>query len=163
MLKSLLILLLITLSTSKLHQVVSLFRHGARYHLNTLYDGNSTYNIWGELTPVGMRQHQTLGKTLNKEYIQNLKFLPVSFDKKQVEVYSTDFNRTIQSAMSQLYGLYPPGNGPKLQTVQTKYHLPPFTNQTDIDEQKFAFPQGHQHIMIKYDPTMMLENCPKYN
>jgi hypothetical protein len=79
-----------------------------------------------------MRQHQTLGKTLNKEYIQNLKFLSEKFDKSQVEVFSTGYNRTISSALSQLYGLYPPGNGPKLQYVQRKYHLPPFTNQTDI-------------------------------
>lgn len=114
MIKSILIILLITLSESKLYQVVSLFRHGARYHLNALYDGNSTYDVWGELTPVGMRQHQTLGKTLNKEYVQNLKFLSEKFNKKEVEVYSTGFNRTIQSAMSQLYGLYPPGNGPRL-------------------------------------------------
>lgn len=75
MIKSILIVLLITLSASKLYQVTSLFRHGARYHLNALYDGNSTHNVWGELTAVGMRQHQTLGKTLNREYIQKLKFL----------------------------------------------------------------------------------------
>ena len=58
--------------------------------------------------------------------------------------------------MSQLYGLYPPGNGPKLQYVQRKYHLPPFTNQTDLDEQNFAFPEGHQHIMINFDSNLML-------
>jgi hypothetical protein len=75
MIKLLLISLLLTLSVTKLYQVASLFRHGARYHLNALYDGNSTFEQWGELTPVGMRQHQNLGKTLNKEYIQNLKFL----------------------------------------------------------------------------------------
>lgn len=82
MIKSILIILLITLSASKLYQVTSLFRHGARYHLNALYDGNSTHSVWGELTAVGMRQHQTLGKTLNREYIQNLKFLSEKFNKK---------------------------------------------------------------------------------
>ncbi len=61
-----LLLFLIVFSSGKLYQVVSLFRHGARTHLNSLYDGNSTHDIWGELTPVGMRQHQNLGKTLNK-------------------------------------------------------------------------------------------------
>lgn len=29
-------------------------------------------------------------------------------------MYSTDVNRTIISGLSQLYGIYPPGNGPKL-------------------------------------------------
>lgn len=113
-LKPMLFILLIIFSTSKLYQVVSLFRHGARYHLTDLYDGNSTRDMWEELTPVGMRQHQTLGKILNREYIQNLKFLSEKFNKKEIEVYSTGFNRTIQSALSQLYGLYPPGNGPRL-------------------------------------------------
>lgn len=82
--KTILIVLLIVLSASKLYQVSSLFRHGARYHLNALYDGNSTHDIWGELTPVGMRQHQTLGKTLNKEYIQTLGFLGSKFNKKEI-------------------------------------------------------------------------------
>lgn len=35
-------LLLILSIESKLHQVVSMFRHGARYHLNGYYDGNAT-------------------------------------------------------------------------------------------------------------------------
>ena len=52
-----LILLIITLVESKLYQVVYVFRHGARYHLNPYYDGNSTYDVWSEITPVGMRQH----------------------------------------------------------------------------------------------------------
>jgi len=47
MIKTILIVFLIALSSAKLYQVVSLFRHGARYHLNALYDGNSTYDMWG--------------------------------------------------------------------------------------------------------------------
>ena len=66
MIKVFLIAILLTIAASKLYQVTSLFRHGARYHLNPLDDGNSTLDMWGELSPVGMRQHQTLGKTLNK-------------------------------------------------------------------------------------------------
>ena len=66
MLKLIFLSILLILSSSKLYQVVSLFRHGARNHLNSLYDGNSTYDVWGEITPVGMRQHQNFGKILNK-------------------------------------------------------------------------------------------------
>lgn len=36
------ILLLVAVLEGKLHQVASLFRHGARYHINGYYDGNST-------------------------------------------------------------------------------------------------------------------------
>ena len=35
-------------------------------------------------------------------------------------------NRTYISALSQLYGLYPLGKGPKLPQVDKKYHLPPY-------------------------------------
>jgi hypothetical protein len=34
------IIVLVTISVSKLVQVVSFFRHGARYPLSSLYDGN---------------------------------------------------------------------------------------------------------------------------
>jgi broad specificity phosphatase PhoE len=54
---------------SKLYQVVSLTRHGARYHVNDFGDGNDTKPLWGELTSVGMRQHQKLGEMFRKEYI----------------------------------------------------------------------------------------------
>ena len=82
MIKSVILLFLLVLGSAKLYQVVSLFRHGARYHLNALYDGNSTHDVWGELSPVGMRQHQNLGKIINNEYVKNLKFLSEKFDKK---------------------------------------------------------------------------------
>jgi broad specificity phosphatase PhoE len=51
---------------AKLYQVVSLTRHGARYHVNAFGDGNDTKPLWGELTSVGMRQHQRLGQLLRK-------------------------------------------------------------------------------------------------
>ena len=47
MIKPLLIAVLVIASTSTLYQVASLFRHGARYHLNSLYDGNTTHDVWG--------------------------------------------------------------------------------------------------------------------
>jgi len=56
-LQVLFIVFALTLScNSKLYQVISLFRHGARYHVNSIYDGNSTISMKGELTSVGMRQ-----------------------------------------------------------------------------------------------------------
>lgn len=52
------ILTIITLTEMRLEQVVSLFRHGARYYTNDLYDANMTdRTLWRELTAVGMRQH----------------------------------------------------------------------------------------------------------
>lgn len=48
-----------------------------------------------------------------------------------MEIYSTQINRTMQSVLSQLYGLYPSETGPTLMLVDRKYYLPPYTNKTD--------------------------------
>lgn len=62
-LKLFIVFLFILSTTCELEQVVSFFR----YPLNSLYDGNhDTKHIWGELTSVGMRQHQTLGEILRQ-------------------------------------------------------------------------------------------------
>jgi hypothetical protein len=116
----------------KLEQVVSLFRHGARYHLNSYYDGNSTRDLWGELSAVGMRQHENFGKMLRKDYINRLGFLTDQYTDDSIEIISTDVNRTIESVRSQLYGLYPLGYGSKLDKVAKEYYIPPFSNSTDI-------------------------------
>lgn len=45
---SILILCLhVSVMECKLAQVVSMFRHGSRYVLNSLYDGNDTRYMWG--------------------------------------------------------------------------------------------------------------------
>lgn len=67
--------------------------------------------MWGELTAVGMRQHENLGRLLRNDYIDNLEFLSKDFQKGEIEVFTTDVNRTFESAISQLYGLYPLGTG----------------------------------------------------
>jgi hypothetical protein len=43
----LLSLCFIILTESKLYQSFLFFRHGARYHTNSIYDGNSTYSVRG--------------------------------------------------------------------------------------------------------------------
>lgn len=91
-----------------------MFRHGARYYLNKYYDWNTTN--WGELSAVGMRQHQKLGQMLKRDYIDR-HVMPDMFDEKQMQIYTTDLNRTFTSALSQLFGMYPLGKGPKLPKV----------------------------------------------
>jgi len=61
-----LFLALISLIGCKLYQVLSLTRHGSRYHVNDFGDGNETKALWGELTAVGMRQQQKLGQLFRK-------------------------------------------------------------------------------------------------
>jgi hypothetical protein len=53
----LILALTIFVSQPKLYQTFVFFRHGARYHTNDIYDGNSTFPMRSELTPIGMRMH----------------------------------------------------------------------------------------------------------
>jgi hypothetical protein len=69
LLKIILLFIAIFASESKLYQAFTFFRHGARYHTNQLYDANATYPMRSELTPIGMRMHQNLGKMFRKLYI----------------------------------------------------------------------------------------------
>ena len=109
-----------------------MFRHGARYYLNDYYDSNRTY--WGELSAGGMRQHQKFGEMLRRDYIDR-HFLSDNYNESEVQIYSTDRNRTLMSALSQLYGMYPLRKGPKLPNVDKKYHLPPYSSSVDSSEQ----------------------------
>ena len=132
MIKLVLVILSLVLIDSKVYQMVSLFRHGARYYLNPYYDWNHTF--WGQLSAVGMRQHQKLGQMLRRDYIDRHVISDI-YNQNEVQIYSTDRNRTFTSALSQLYGLFPLGNGPKLPQVDKKYHLPPYQYKTDASDQ----------------------------
>ena len=44
-------------SEPKLYHVVAVLSEGARYHVNSLYDGAEFKDKWGQITPVGFRQH----------------------------------------------------------------------------------------------------------
>ena len=91
----------------------TLIRHGDRTPTHFLksdpYDWKGGI---GELTPHGMRQEFDLGSKMRKRYVDELKLLSADYVNNSVYVRCTDFNRTIMSAESFLYGLYPLGSGP---------------------------------------------------
>ena len=85
------------------------FRHGPR---NPYTQINKTTWIdfigvqWkneGELSALGLRSHYLLGVATKKRY-EN--FLSKSFDTNEIIIISSDVNRTIMSAMSNLQGIY---------------------------------------------------------
>lgn len=142
--------------------VIEFARHGAR---EPIYDYfNSTpFDSKGELTPVGMRQHYLLGQTLRKLYVEKEELLSENYDSKEIYVYSTNYNRTILSAMSQLYGLYPLETGPIIEdSIEKKYLNPPFeTNNSDFNEycDKINNELGNSALFNKFQPIPVHVNA----
>ena len=87
-------LVLAIVAQAKLYQIVSMFRHGARYAIDDYYDARQC-PYPGELTSVGMHQHQRLGNLLKHDYIDQLGFLSSEYREEEIDVYSTDVNRTL--------------------------------------------------------------------
>ena len=109
--------------------VFEMFRHGARGPWMGLDKDSKDifgeyWNGSGELSEVGMRQHYLLGHRNRLKYSN---FISKSYDPQEIYVVSTDYNRTIMSAYSQLQGLYAAGSGPLLTDSQSKIGVPPVT------------------------------------
>ena len=125
-------------SEDKLVFVMTHFRHGARAPTG-LYEKYNDYvkERWtnpGELTGSGQRMHYLLGLRNRIRYVENFKFLSEKFDPHEILIYSSPFNRTINSVASQLQGLYPQSakKGEVLTDAQEKLAVP----QIDISAQE---------------------------
>ncbi|XP_043464721.1 prostatic acid phosphatase-like [Leptopilina heterotoma] len=87
-----------------------LFRHGDRTPVdpypNDPYRNESSWPVpFGQLTNLGRHQHLMLGRWLRNRYS---KLLPETYTYYDIFVRSTDVDRTLMSAESNLAGLYPP-------------------------------------------------------
>ncbi len=80
-------------NADKLLMIQELFRHGTRETLYTEYNGINYKNDFGELTPVGIRQHYMLGLKLREEYILGYNLISSSYNHSLIKVRSTDVNR----------------------------------------------------------------------
>jgi hypothetical protein len=106
-----------TLYASDKHLVfaIDIIRHGDR--TPEIVIPNSSY-LWkeglGELTALGMRQVFNLGADSRENYVEGDHLLSPSYQAGSIYIRSTDYNRTLMSAQSFLYGLYPLGTGPAL-------------------------------------------------
>ncbi|XP_050314999.1 prostatic acid phosphatase [Anthonomus grandis grandis] len=97
-------------STGDLDAVVVVFRHGDRTPIKpypTDPYGNRSYwsADWGMLTNLGKLRHYHLGQWFRQRYSD---FLPRIYSEKDIYVRSTDVDRTLMSAESNLAGLFPP-------------------------------------------------------
>jgi hypothetical protein len=136
-------------AADKLIFALDLIRHGDRTPAFNM--PKSTYK-WpqgmGELTPKGMEQEFNLGQSMRQRYITGYHLLPEHYDSSTLYVRSSDFNRTLMSAESFLFGLYPPGTGST--TLPGEFQpIPIHTLPKEIDN--LLIPNFNQ---AKYDEVM---------
>lgn len=133
-------------------------RHGARSQ-SSPKPANSTihFNAWdiyqGDHTQSGNRQHYLLGVKQRKTYVDS-GFLSPTYNPKEFVILSTDFNRTIMSAYSEVLGYYPLGTVANLDDKQKARALPPFkfdgrdevVNQMGTQPTKYGFQPIPIHV-----------------
>lgn len=90
-----------------------------------------------------MRQHFDLGHFLRTRYTG---FLSESYDRHEISVRSTDYDRTLMSAEANLAGLYPP-SGQQVFNPNLKWQPIPVHTVPQSEERLLSFPLG---------------DCPRY-
>ncbi|XP_010788240.1 lysosomal acid phosphatase [Notothenia coriiceps] len=128
--------------------VTVLFRHGDRspvkaYPTDPYQEGDWPQGF-GQLSQVGMKQHFELGQFLRNRYKG---FLNDSYDRNQIHVRSTDYDRTLMSAESNLAGLYPPA-GQQVFNPNMPWQPIPVHTVPKSEERLLNYP---------------LDDCPRYD
>ncbi|KAM6893498.1 lysosomal acid phosphatase-like [Xenentodon cancila] len=135
------------LSITRLSRRPLLFRHGDRSPIKSYPSNPNKEKDWpqgfGQLSQEGMRQHLNLGQFLRTRYKN---FLTESYDRNEIYVRSTDFDRTLMSAASTLAGLYPP-SGHQLFMPGLNWQPIPVHTVSRSEEKLLSYPS---------------QNCPLY-
>ncbi|XP_036439854.1 lysosomal acid phosphatase [Colossoma macropomum] len=133
---------------SQLKLVTVLYRHGDRSPVRAYPTDPYQESAWpqgfGQLTRDGMQQHFELGQFLRKRYVG---FLSEPYVRYEIAVRSTDYDRTLMSAESNLAGLYPP-NGSQVFHPGLNWQPIPIHTVPQDEEKLLSFP---------------LPNCPRYS
>nr|XP_033818301.1 testicular acid phosphatase homolog [Geotrypetes seraphini] len=128
--------------------VTVLFRHGDRAPIDTYPQDPHKERSWPnglqQLTQEGMQQQYELGQYLRRRYSH---FLSPSYQKQEIYVRSTDYDRTLMSAQVNLAGLYPPNSSqrwnPEIRWQPIPVHTVPVT----------------QDRLLKFP----IKDCPRYH
>jgi len=121
--KIFIILLALPLLHAELIQVIQLGRHGARSPNSFEFLHDQYPEAEGQLTSIGVVQQYFLGQEMRKRYVEDLKFLPETFDSDEVVIKSSWKNRTMRSAFAFVNGLYPQEEGNLLENEYAE-HFP---------------------------------------
>ncbi|CAD6992511.1 unnamed protein product [Ceratitis capitata] len=116
-----------------------LFRHGDRTPIEPYptdpWKNREYWPVgWGELTNIGKNQHYELGKWLRQRYNA---LLNETYSENEVYVRSTDVDRTLASALSNLAGLYPPA-GDQLWNKDIPWQPIPVHSMAEKDDKELA-------------------------
>ena len=164
MIKSILILLLIfriSWEDPNLKGIVLVARHGARNPYSPVYYYQAklpypNYN-YGDLLPMGMRQHYLIGKYLHDTYGD---FFGDKYKKDEILIRSTNSNRTIMSDNSLLLGLYPVNEEKlNLTKVDPSNLLPPW----EVNVSSNFIKQLNDSAVFKDIPIFMERNNDQDN
>jgi hypothetical protein len=98
---------LFALTQSKLVYLLEISRHGAKYPSKNITTTQDPPSLAGQLTGVGMRQHYLLGSYLYKDYVLGQELITGKLNPRQVEIITSSYQRSIDSAFSQANGLFP--------------------------------------------------------
>jgi hypothetical protein len=105
--------------------------------------------------------HYLLGLRNRIRYIDEKKFLNETFNPHEILIYSSPFNRTINSVSSQLQGLYPQSikKGEIIRDDQEPYARPQVNiNYTKIDEEKEKLGNNALPNSMIIAPVRMINN-----
>uniref|UniRef100_A0A8C4ZHD5 Lysosomal acid phosphatase n=1 Tax=Gadus morhua TaxID=8049 RepID=A0A8C4ZHD5_GADMO len=129
------------------HVTRLLFRHGDRSPVKAYPTDPYQESAWpqgfGQLSQEGMRQHYNLGQFLRGRYKG---FLNETYDRREVHVRSTDYDRTLMSAEANLAALYPP-SGQQVFNPDLKWQPIPVHTVPQDQETLLSFPT---------------DKCPRY-
>lgn len=144
--------------------VAELCRHGDRTPLTEFPSDALPVSKWpegvGQLTAIGIRAQFDLGSRLRARYVDT-GFLPSTFNVRDIYVRSTDVDRTLMSATSQIAGLYPPGTAAN-DDVRVRFGKDP------LHENEGGLPHLFQPVPVhtegrEYDQLLLLGNaCPRH-
>ena len=138
-------------SSRRILQVTVFARSGARANYKKIPGMNliSKYGKGG-LTGVGMRQQFLLGKDIRRRYSDLIQ--PSLIKQSEIEVITSQVERSQQSAISMMQGFFSPGTGESISTEENFWWSPPYIHlDIDLPLGNNSLPEALKVVPLKSD------------